>query len=186
MAERVAVPRLLSRSTTLWLSVGVAVVGVIGVVGWALATQPVANQVAAVVVGVLLLLAVAFVTGRRTWLDTTHGLVGRDVWGVLRRTVAWRDADRVQVASNRAGQALLEVGGSGARTSIHLPLVAVDVGGDRTQDPAFLRTLAAEIDRWAPQRSAVVRSLVGQAEHLEAGGTVRDSPLARRYLASSR
>ncbi|MFC6345553.1 hypothetical protein ACFP8W_26440, partial [Nocardioides hankookensis] len=93
------------------------------------------------------------------------------------------DADRVRVRSNRSGQAVLEVRGAGARTSLYLPLVALDLGGDRCQSAPFLRTVADEIDRWAPGRSGVVRTLRDQAEHLEQGGTVSDSPLALRYLA---
>ena len=177
---RIGVPRLLSRSVTMWLSAGVAAAGLVGVVVWALLTQPLVNQVCAVVLAVGLVLVLGFLIGRRTWIDTEVGVVGRDVWGLFPRTAAWAGADRVRVISTRGGQALLEVRGSGGRTSLHLPLVAVDLGGDRSQDPALLRVLADQVETWAPERRAVVDRLRAQADHLESGGAVRASPLIYR------
>ena len=43
--------------------------------------------------------------------------------------------------------------------------------------------LADQIERWAPQRVAVAKALRAQADHVAAGGSVRDSPLARAHLA---
>ena len=99
-------------------------------------------------------------------------------------SVPWAEAESVQVRSNNAGQALLQV--EGARGSAYLPLVAVDVGGDRTQSPEFLTLLADEVERWAPQRGAVVKQLRAQADHVASGGSVRESPIARAHLARSR
>jgi hypothetical protein len=183
MAERVAVPRLLSTSPTMWLSILAALVGGLAVVVWGVVTQPPTNQVAALVVLLVVGGLVAFLTGRRTWLDTRTGDVGRDVWGLFPRRTPWAGADRLRVTPNRGGAALLELRGSGHRTSIYFPLVAVDTGGDRSQDPHFLRLLAGQIETWAPERSAVIDGLRAQADHLESGGSVRESPLARRYLA---
>jgi hypothetical protein len=185
-AGRVRVPRLVSSSRTMWLSAAVAVVGVIAVVAWALATQSTANRVAAVVVAVILVLFLVFLAGRRTSLDTARGTVVRDVWGLPSRAEAWAGAQVVRVRSNNAGQAQLEVRGAGHRTSVYLGLVAVDLGGDRSQPPEFLRTLADQIEQWTPERAAVARSLRAQADHLEGGGAVRDSPLARRFLVAAR
>lgn len=183
MAERIPVPRLVSRSATMWLSVGAAVVGAVGVVVWALLTQPPVNQAAAVVVVLVIALLLGFLIGRRTWIDPAAGTVGRDVCGLVPRTAAWATAERVRITDNRGGQALLEVRGAGDRTSVYLPLVAVDLGGDRSQEPGFLRVLAEQLETWAPQRKAIATALRAQADHLETGGGVRDSPLARRYLA---
>jgi hypothetical protein len=177
--DRVRVPALLSRERTMWLSVAAAVLGVGVVLGWVGATQPDNRGFVAVGV-VLLVLGVTALLGRRTWLDLAHGTVAREVLFVPRGAVGWADATTVAFTDNRAGQVQLEVRGAGRRTSIYLPLVAVDVGGDRGQDPAFLRLLAAQVETWAPHRSAVVDRLRAQAEHLAAGGEVRSSPLARR------
>jgi hypothetical protein len=89
----------------------------------------------------------------------------------------------VRIRNNNAGQALLEVRGEGRRTSTYLPLVAVDLGGDRSQPPEFLGILADQIERWAPERGAVVKLLRAQADHMAAGGAVRESPVARAHLA---
>lgn len=87
------------------------------------------------------------------------------------------------MTSNRAGQVHLEVSGAGRSGVLFLPLVAVDVGGDRSRAPEFLRLLADQVESWSPQRSGIVRELRGQADHLAAGGAVRSSPLARRLAA---
>lgn len=166
----------------MWLAVAATVVGVVVVLAWVFATQP-ENRPFVVVAAVLVVLGVVALLGRRTWIDTGSGEVVRTTFFVRRAAVAWADADQVRFTGNRAGQLLLEVRGAGRRTSIHLPLVAVDAGGDRTQDPAFLRLLADQLETWAPQRRAVVDGLRGQADHVAAGGSVRESPLARRYLA---
>jgi hypothetical protein len=186
VAERIAVPRLLSRSGTMWLSMVAAAVGVPAVLDWALLTQPVGNQVAAAVVAVLFVGFVVFLMTRRTWLDPDRGVLVREVAGVWRRSVAWADAAQIRIRSNNAGQALLEVRGADRRTSAYLPLVAVDIGGDRSQAPEFLSALADEIERWAPQKEAVVKQLRAQADHVASGGAVRESPVARGHLARAR
>jgi hypothetical protein len=185
MADRIPVPRLLSHSTTMWLSVAAAAVGVVAVVAWAFVAGPVVNQVAAGVVAALFLAFAVFVTTRRTWLDLDRGLLVREVAGVLRSSVAWADASEIRVRSN-GGQALLQVRAAGRRTSTHLALVAVDLGGDRTLPPGFLSTLADQIEKWAPHRAAVVKLLRAQADHVAAGGSVRESPVARAHLARAR
>ena len=186
MAERIAVPRLLSRSATMWLSAAAAAVGVAAVVVWAFLTQPVGNRIAALVVGVLVVGFVIFLVTRRTWLDPDRGLLVREVARVWRRSVAWADASELRVRSNGAGQAVLGVRGAGRRTSTYVALVAVDLGGDRSLSPEFLRTLADQIERWAPQRGAVVKLLRAQADHVASGGAVRESPVARAHLARGR
>ena len=186
MAERVRVPRLLSGSRSMWFSAIAAAVAIPAVVVWALLTQPVENQVAAVVVGALLLAFLGGMVFRTTSLDTERGLVVRTVCGVWQRSVAWADASVVRVRGNNAGQALLEVRGAGRRTSTYLPLVAADLGGDRTQSPELLRLLADQVERWSPERGAVVKLLRAQADHVATGGDVRESPVARAHLARAR
>ena len=183
-ADLVPVPRLLSTSAGTWLAVVAALLTVPGVVVWAFLTQPPANRVAAVVIAAVLAALFAVLVLRRTSLDTTHGLLLRRICGVWNRRVTWAEADVLRIRSNHAGQALLEVRATGDRTALHVPLVAVDVGGDRSQPAEFLRVLAAQIERWAPRHQAVIGALAAQADHLDAGGGVRESPLARAHLAS--
>ena len=185
MADRVVVPRLLSRAPTMWLSVAAVVVGVPAVVGFLWATQP-DNRPFALALGVIVVVGALLLLVRRTWLDTARGTVVREVLLVRRQSVAWADAEVVKLTNNRAGQLMLEVRGAGRRTSIHLPLVAVDLGGDRSQSAEFLGVLADQIEHWAPQRSSVVTKLRAQAEHVASGGGVRESPLARAHLARPR
>lgn len=178
-ADRVRVPAILSRERSMWLSVAAAVVGVVVVLGWVGATQP-ANRPFVAVAAVLLVVAAVGLLGRRTWLDPARGTVVRQVFFVFRAPVAWSEATRVAFTDNRAGQLLLEVRGPSRRSPIHLPLLAIDLGGDRGQAPAFLRLLAGQLETWAPERAEVARSLRAQADHVEGGGDLRSSPLARR------
>lgn len=166
----------------MWFSVVATGVGLVAVAVWGLLTQPPAGQVAGTIAIALLILVLGTLVGRRTFLDTAGGAVVRDIWGVRRRTVPWADVDVLRIRANNAGLALLEVRRRGERTSIYLPLVAADAGGDRSQPPDLLRVLADEIERWAPSREAVVRALRGQAEHVEAGRPVRESPIVRAHL----
>jgi hypothetical protein len=183
MAERIPVPRLLSRSRSMWVSAIVGFGSIPVLVVWALLTQPVTNQVAAVVFGAVIIGFFVPLIYRSTSLDTERGLVVRTICGVWDRPVAWAGASRVRIRNNNAGQALLEVRGEGRRTSTYLPLVAVDLGGDRSQAPEVLSMLADQIERWAPERGAVVKLLRAQADHMAAVGVVRESPVARAHLA---
>lgn len=170
----------------MWVSGIVALVSIPAVAVWGLLTQPLVNQVAGVVGCAVVLIFLGVLILRWTWLDTDRGLVVRSICGVWSRPVAWAEASQVRIRSNNAGQALLEVRGAGRRTSTYLPLVAVDMGGDRSQSPEFLSALADEIERWAPQRVGVVKQLRAQAEHMASGGAVRESPLALAHLARFR
>ena len=186
MAERMPVPRLLSNSRSMWASAIVGAVSIPAVAVWALLTQPVMNQVAGLVLCTVLGIFLAVLIFRWTWLDTERGLVVRRICGVWSRSVAWADASQVRIRSNNLGQALLEVRGAARRTSTYLPLVAIDLGGDRSQSPEFLSALADQIERWAPHRVGVVKQLRAQAHHVAAGGDVRESPVALAHLARGR
>ena len=100
--------------------------------------------------------------------------------------MAWADASEAPghgtAAARRCSRSAAR-GGVRRRTS---PLVAVDLGGDRSQSPEFLHALADQIERWAPQRGAVVKLLRAQADHVAAGGAVRESPVARAHLVRAR
>lgn len=185
-ADRIPVPRMVGTSVTTWLSAAATALAVPAAMVWAVLTRPPGYSVAGMVMAVGVIVFLGGLIARRTWLDPVRGELVREVWGVWKRPVAWADAQVVRVRGNRGGQALLEVRGAGRRTSTYLPLVAVDLGGDRSQSPEFLRVLADQIEAWAPQFGAVVRSLRAQADHMASGGTVRESPLARAHLAAGR
>ena len=163
----------------MWVAGVVTVLGVVAVTGYFALDS--ATRVPAILVGILLLGFFAVLLSRRTWIDTAHGQVVRETARVYRRAVPWAEVRAVQVKSNNGGQALLQVQGSGG--SAWIPLVAVDLGGDRSQPPEFLELLADEIERWAPERGAVVKQLRAQAAHVASGGDVRESPIARAHLA---
>jgi hypothetical protein len=172
-SERISVPRLSSRSSRVWsLLTLVAVLVACAVV---FATQP-ENRWAVLVFVPLAVLFVAFLLVRSTWVETATGTaVQRTLLGSRRATLA--GAGRVQLTTNRGGGLLLEVRGSGRR-AVYLPVLALTDYVRRSQPPAVLRALAGQVEAWAPQHKRVVRQLVQQAEHLEAGGTAEDSPLA--------
>ena len=169
----------------MWLSLAAGFLAIPAAAAWAWVTQP-ESRVVTAVLAVLMIGALVLLVLRRSWLDTQHGLLVREVLFVLRRPAAWADAEVVRFTDNRVGQLMLEVRGAGRRTSTYVPLVAVDMGGDRSQSPQFLRLLADQIETWAPQRGTVAKKLRAQADHAEAGGGVRDSPLVRAHLARAR
>ena len=163
----VPVPRLLSSDRGTWLSGAATVLGVVGVVVWAVMTRPVLDAAigagAVLVIGLLLGALIL----RRHELDTAAGALVR-AWGPgFRRSVPWRDAE-VRLVPTRAGQLMLAVRRTGGRAS-YLPMVAADLGGPRSQSPAFLRLLADEVERGG--HAGVARQLRAQADHLD--GAVR-------------
>ena len=184
VAEQVPIPGLRSRSAS--LSLLVAVVAVLAVMGWALVTQPLVNQVAVVVVAVVLVGGMGALAGRRTWLDTRRGALVRRTWAGRAQETSWAEATTIRLQPNHAGQLMLQVRGAGRRGSVYLPLVAVDLGGDRSQPPEVLLVLADQVEAWAPQRASVVRQLRAHADHLAGGGAVRESPLAKAHLTRAR
>lgn len=176
--DQIPIPRLLSRSPSMWLSGIAGIVGVVGVVVWGLLTQTGTNRVMAALLAVLVPVLLVAVVWNRTWVDTRDGTVSRNIAGVLTRTVPWGEGSLVDLERNRAGQLHLRVKGDAG--TIRVTVVAVDLGGDRTMAPPQLRLLADEVARWAPDRTRVAEALRAQADHVAAGGGVRESPLAQR------
>lgn len=174
----VVVPRLLSSSRSMWLAVGVAAAGALGVAGWGLGTQSGVNRAMAAVVGVVVLVLLVAIVWRRTWVDTAAGTVSRSVVGRRVAHVAWAEASTIDLEPNRAGQLALRVKGRGGAARI--TVLAIDAGGDRSLDPHLLRLLADQIATWAPARARVADALRAQADFVAAGGELRRSPLARR------
>ena len=183
--ERIPLPRLLSRSWTTWASLGVAFVGALAVLGFYAATDA-TNRPFAVGLAAVLVVVAVLVLARRRWLEAGSGEVVVQVAGVWRRRWRLAEASAVKLVPNHAGQVLLRIEDPDRRAPFHHALVANDLGGERAQPPQHLRALAEVIERWAPRQRAVVDALRAQADHLEAGGTTSESPLARRHLRSGR
>jgi hypothetical protein len=164
----------------MWASVVVAFVGALAVCGWIAATDE-SNRPIAVAVGVLVVVVTVLVVSRRRWVEPASGEIVVSTFGLRRR---WRlaEATAVRLVPNHAGQVLLQVRDPARRTVFSYALVARDVGGERALPPAVLRALADQVDRWAPAARGAVEALRAQAEHLEVGGPVADSPLTRRHL----
>lgn len=173
----VTIRRLLSRQRSTWLSVAAALLAAVGTAGWGLATQTGTNRVMAALVAVVVLVLVVAVVWRRTWVDTGEGTLNQSVVGIPVRRVAWAQARTVDLERNRAGQLALRV--VGERT-IRVTVLAVDLGGDRVMDPDQLRLLADQLSAWAPDRARLAETLRAQADHVAAGASLRQSPLARR------
>lgn len=157
----------------MWWSVGAAALAAPVIGAWVWVTQPDQRVAVALVVPLVTLVWLAFLW-QRTWLDTAHGTLVREVLGVWRRRLAWADASSVKILDNHGRQVVLQVRGPGR--PMHVALLADDLGGLRSQPPQVLTAVAAEMDRWAPEQERVAARLRAQAAHLQSGGAAADSP----------
>ena len=113
-----------------------------------------------------------------SWVDTRRGRLLHRRAHLVRWQVVWAETTVLRFRSNHQGMIWLQARSRGRRRSIHVPVVADDERGPRSQPVAVLRLLAAEIRRWAPpDHHAVAAELDAQADHLEAGGPIEVSPL---------
>lgn len=161
----------------MWLSALATLVGGVGVTVWGLLTREGLDRVMVMFLAVVIVVGTVLAVWRHTWVDTGAGTISRSIARVLTRSVAWAEASIIDLEPTWGGQVHLRV--KGRAGTIRTTLAAVDPGGDRCMDPGQLRLLADEIARWAPDRARVVATLQAQAEHLESGGGVRQSPLAQ-------
>jgi hypothetical protein len=115
---------------------------------------------------------------QRTWLDQARGrLLHRRAW-VVRWEVAWAEARVVRLRHDHKGLVLLQVCGRHRLLGLHVPVAGDDARGPRGQPPAVLRRLADEIRGRAPAvHHEVADELAAQADHLERGGSLLDSPI---------
>lgn len=172
-ADRLDVPRLTSRSGKLWA--GATLVAVLAVCGYLFATQP-QNRWAVFVLVPLAVLFVLWLVVRRTWVETTTGtVVERTIFS--RREARFADAGKLDLITNRGGGLLLRVGRQG-RGAVLVPVLALTDYVEASQPPSVLRTLADQVEKWAPRQERVVSQLRRQAEHVEQGGSAKESPLA--------
>jgi hypothetical protein len=111
-------------------------------------------------------------------VDAGHGrLRHRRAW-LVRWDVVWAEATVLRFRSNHLGMIVLQARSRGRRRSIHVPVVADDERGPRSQPLPVLRLLAVEIRHWAPpNHHGIADELDAQADHLERGGRIEDSPV---------
>ncbi len=130
--------------------------------------------------GLLALFAVVFGSflNLDSWLDTTHGRLLHRRAHLVHWQVVWAETTVLRFRSNHQGMIWLQARSRGRWRSIHVPVVADDERGPRSQPAPVLRLLADEIRLWAPPaHHAVADELDAQADHLEAGGRVEESPV---------
>ena len=158
----------------LWLVSGV--LATVGTLAW-LARDPDQRPWA---LGTLALFVVFFGSflNLDSWVDTTRGRLLHRRAHLVRWQVVWAETTVLRFRSNHQGMIWLQARSRGRWRSIHVPVVAHDERGPRSQPVAVLRLLAAEIRRWAPpDHHTVADALAAQADHLEAGGRIEESPL---------
>ena len=176
MSGALRVPRLTNRSATGWV-LGTLVVVVL-VVGYLAVTQP-ANRWAAVVVGVLVVLAALAVVGSRQWVDASARTLTWQRFFVLRTTVAAHDVSSVSLVSNRAGGVVLAVG-SGSRTR-HMAVLVLSQYVRSGQGAAVCEALADVVeamDTASGKPASVAERLRAQGSAAAKGTPPEKSPLA--------
>jgi hypothetical protein len=170
------IPTLSTRSSRLW--VGTTVVGSVAVVAYLFVTQP-ENRI--FVVTLIPVLAVFFVVllWQSTWFDPVAGTVTKVRCRLWRRTVQLEPATSVALVPTAGGTLLLALRPRGARRRVFILVLALTDYVEKSQSPALLRLLADSLEQHRAGGAAdVVVALRAQAEHLEAGGKARTSPLA--------
>lgn len=172
---RTRYPRLASRGALAWVIATVIVLG--GGAGYLAVAQPANAPYAYGVVGALVV-AVVLVALSATWVDHSAGTVTWRRWGVLRTSVALREATQVAVVGS-GPQALLRVR-AGNRGG-HLALLVLSDYVQRSQPPQVLTALADTVAAHTQPAASgeAVGLLRAQAKHLAAGGDAATSPLAR-------
>lgn len=174
--ERVRIRPLTSRLHLAWMvATGVAVLVIFTVV---FITQP-DNRVFVLVVGPLFALYVIALSWRSIWLEPAEGALLMVRWRVYHRRVPLGPGTQIALVPNRAGELLLGARPPSVRRRLYVPILALTVYVERSQDPAVLRLLADTLQRHGTGGGpTVVRQLRAQAEYIEAGGHPRTSPLA--------
>ncbi|VTR77564.1 hypothetical protein [Cellulomonas hominis] len=173
-AVRLPVPT--SRSGRRWLvATAVAVLVVMAVIA---VTQP-ENRPAVLVTVPVLALLTAGLLWRSTWLEPAGGALVVLRLGRFRRRVPLGPTTSVALVPNGAGGLLLGARPQGSRRRLFVSVLSLTDYVEASLPPELLRSLADTLERHrAGGAPAVARALRAQAEHLEAGGDLRGSPLA--------
>jgi hypothetical protein len=172
----VRIPALTTRSSLRW---GAAtVVTSLAVVGYVFVTQP-ENRIFVVTLIPALALFFVVLLWRSTWFDPGAGTVTLVRCRWWRRTVQLDPTTGVALVPNGGGSLLLALRPQGARPRLFVPVLALTDYVEKSQSPVLLGALADALEQHrAGGAGGVVVALRAQAEHLEAGGDARTSPLA--------
>lgn len=172
----VRIPALSTRSSLRW---GVATVVVsLAVVAYLYVTQP-ENRIFVVTLIPALVLFFVVLLWQSTWFDPVAGTVTKVRCRLWRRTVQLEPATSVALVPSGGGTLLLALRPRGARRRVFILVLALTDYVEKSQAPGLLRSLADGLEQHrAGGAGGVVVALRAQAEHLEAGGDARTSPLA--------
>lgn len=168
------IPRLSPRSATVvevgFLVVGVVIFAIIWVAGpwlWWLSAPMIALLG---YLGAVLLLA-------DTWIDPATGTVTRRRWSLRPVRISLADVTAVQLSTSGGGGARLVLRDGRRRTTVDL--VSVTLFASVAQQGPTLRMLAEVLEAHVVPavRGDVPRRLRAQADHVDRGGAVENSPL---------
>lgn len=170
------IPALTSRSGTAWLiATGVLVVLTQGYLFWRFPEY----RVGVVVLLVVIVLIALALSRTALWIDPETGTLTRTRHGRATRRVQIQPSASTTLVPNGGGGLLLAIRPAGGRRRFFVPVLALTEHVERSQSPQVLRLLADTLERHRGGGSrVVVLALRGQAEHVEAGGSARTSPLA--------
>lgn len=168
------IPRLTSRSGTVW---GLATVAAVVVaMGFLAVTQPEYDVPAAVLAVVAVLVVAVLASGGQT-IDTATGAITSTRARVLKRSVDLADARTVALVDNRGGGLHLTVKPRSGR-AVLVPVLLLSDHVKRSQSPEILWLLADQVEQRCSGAGKVPEQLRRQAAHLDQGGTAEDSPFA--------
>ncbi|WP_454049477.1 hypothetical protein [Cellulomonas sp. Marseille-Q8402] len=155
-----------------------AVIGAVAVSVHGAVTDP-ENRVFAVLALPLLALFMLVVTWRSTWVDPVAGTVTWVRWRCYRRSASLGPETSVDLVMTGVGTLLVRVRYPGSRRRLYVLVLSLTQYVERSREPELLRLLADTLERCGTGGGEVlVPVLRAQAEHVEAGGDVRSSPLA--------
>lgn len=175
--DLVRIPRLTTRSSNIWFAL-VCTGIVAALVAHAVLVRE--DLVIALVAWPLCALGAVVALWFATWIDPAEGVLVRVRCGWYRRRVPLGPDTRVDLVPNTVnGTVLLGVRPPGARRRLYFALLAIDDSVARSLDPGVLRILADAFERHhvtvSPRLGRLLRA---QADHSDAGGSPRTSPLA--------
>lgn len=145
-------------------------------------TDPV-NRPTVIPLSVLLVAFITAIGWSSMWVDPIEGALTRVRWRCHHRRVHLRPGTPVALVRTLRGDVLLRARPPGSRFHLYVQLLRIDVYVEKSLDPALLRLLATTLDQHiGDETRPIADTLRAQAQHTEAGGDARTSPLADSEL----
>jgi len=166
----------MSRTYVAWIAIAAA--SGVGTIAYLFVTDPPNRPFG---VFALVVMAVLFVglLWCSTWLDPVGGALITVRFRLYHRRVSLGPCTKVVLMSTRNGYVLLGAGPPGIRRRLYVEVLALTQYVERSLEPEPLRLLAETLEHHRASGSRVVAAqLRAQADHVEAGGHARTSPLA--------